>query len=77
VLAESIDFAILDVNINGHAVSPVADLIEARNRPFFFASGYGVAGLPEKYRQYLALKKPFQIEKLAQTIDRTLRIGAG
>jgi DNA-binding NtrC family response regulator len=78
-LAESIDFdfAILDVNINGHAISPVADLIEARDCPFFFASGYGAAGLPEKYRQYPALQKPFQIEKLAQTIDRTLRIGAG
>jgi CheY-like chemotaxis protein len=48
-LAESadFDFAILDVNVNGKVISPVADLIKARNRPFIFATGYGSSGLPE------------------------------
>jgi CheY-like chemotaxis protein len=63
LLAESadFDFAILDVNINGKLISPVADLLKARNRPFFFASGYGSPGLPSEYRQYPALQKPFEI----------------
>ena len=44
------DLAILDVNVNGKVISPVADLIKARNRPFIFATGYGSSGLPEEYR---------------------------
>jgi CheY-like chemotaxis protein len=67
------DFAILDVNVNGKVISPVADLIKARNRPFIFATGYGSSGLPEEYRDRPALQKPFQIETLARVIDNTLK----
>ena len=67
------DLAILDVNVNGKVISPVADLIKARNRPFIFATGYGSSGLPEEYRDRPALQKPFQIETLARMIDHTLK----
>jgi CheY-like chemotaxis protein len=67
------DFAILDVNVNGKVISPVADLIKARNLPFIFATGYGSSGLPEEYRDRPALQKPFQIETLARMIDNTLK----
>jgi CheY-like chemotaxis protein len=70
------DFAILDVNVNGKVISPVADLIKARNRPFIFATGYGSSGLPEEYRDRPALQKPFQIETLARVIDNTLKSAA-
>jgi CheY-like chemotaxis protein len=74
-LAEStdFDFAILDVNVNGKVISPVADLLRARNRPFIFATGYGSSGLPEEYRDRPALQKPFQLETLARMIDSTLK----
>ena len=67
-LAQSTEFdlAILDVNVNGKVISPVAELIKARNRPFIFATGYGSSGLPEEYRDRPALQKPFQLETLAQ-----------
>jgi CheY-like chemotaxis protein len=73
-LAQSIEFdlAILDVNVNGKVISPVADLIAARNRPFIFATGYGSSGLPAEYRDRPALQKPFQIETLARMIDQVL-----
>jgi DNA-binding response OmpR family regulator len=73
-LAQSIEFdlAILDVNVNGKVISPVADLIAARNRPFIFATGYGSSGLPPEYRDRPALQKPFQIETLARMIDSVL-----
>jgi CheY-like chemotaxis protein len=51
------DLAILDANLNGQPVSPVADALVARGAPFFFATGYGE--LPEPYRDRLTLKKPF------------------
>ncbi|PZA12012.1 response regulator [Rhodopseudomonas palustris] len=74
-LAEATDFdiAILDVNVNGKVISPVADLLKARNRPFIFATGYGTQGVPEDYRDRPALQKPFQIESLKQLLDATLR----
>ena len=77
-LAESadFDFAILDVNVNGKVISPVADLLTARNRPFIFATGYGSSGLPEEYRDRPALQKPFQLETLARMIDSTLKDAA-
>jgi len=70
------DFAILDVNVNGKVISPVADLLAARNRPFIFATGYGSSGLPEEYRDRPALQKPFQLETLARMIDSTLKDAA-
>jgi DNA-binding response OmpR family regulator len=77
-LAESAEFdvAILDVNVNGKVISPVAELIRARSRPFIFATGYGSSGLPEEYRDRPALQKPFQIETLAKMLDSALRPAA-
>ena len=67
------DFAILDVNVNGKVITPVAELISARNRPFIFATGYGSSGLPEEYRDRPALQKPFQLETLAQMITSAMK----
>jgi len=77
-LAQSAEFdlAILDVNVNGKVISPVADLIAARKRPFIFATGYGSSGLPAEYRDRPALQKPFQIETLARTIELALKRNA-
>jgi CheY-like chemotaxis protein len=74
-LAQSTEFdiAILDVNVNGKVISPVAELIKARNRPFIFATGYGSQGLPEEYRDRPALQKPFQIETLGKMIEGALK----
>jgi CheY-like chemotaxis protein len=67
------DLAILDVNVNGKVISPVAELIDARNIPFVFATGYGSSGLPEEYRDRPALQKPFQVETLGRMIDVALK----
>jgi CheY-like chemotaxis protein len=74
-LAQSTEFdiAILDVNVNGKVISPVAELIKARNRPFIFATGYGSQGLPEEYRDRPALQKPFQIATLGKMIEGALK----
>jgi CheY-like chemotaxis protein len=74
-LAQSTEFdiAILDVNVNGKVISPVAEVIHARNRPFIFATGYGSSGLPEEFRDRPALQKPFQLETLARMIDSALK----
>lgn len=70
------DFAILDVNVNGRLISPVAETIEGLNRPFVFATGYGVQGLPEKFRDRPLLQKPFQMETLSKVIQGALGAAA-
>jgi len=67
------DVAILDVNLNGEPISPVADALVARGTPFVFATGYGERGLPEPYRDRPTLKKPFQMEGLKQMLDDAMR----
>jgi DNA-binding response OmpR family regulator len=67
------DLAILDVNVNGKIISPVAEVIEQRKRPFIFATGYGLSGLPEQFRNRPSLQKPFQLDTLGRTIDAALR----
>jgi DNA-binding response OmpR family regulator len=73
-LAQRADFdlAILDVNLKGKLITPVAELIRAREIPIIFATGYGSEGLPEGFRDFPALPKPFQLETLAALIDEVL-----
>jgi CheY-like chemotaxis protein len=63
------DLAILDANLNGQPVSPVADALVARGTPFVFATGYGE--LPEPYRDRPTLMKPFQMDGLKQMLQST------
>lgn len=67
-----IDVAILDVNLAGHSVAPVAEILDARGLPFVFATGYGERGLPEHYRDRPILQKPFQQENLSSVLARVL-----
>lgn len=67
------DIAILDVNVNGKVISPVAEAVQLRGRPFVFATGYGAQGLPEKFRDRPALQKPFQMESLERAIEAALK----
>jgi hypothetical protein len=47
-----------------------------RNRPFIFATGYDSSGLPEEFREYPTLQKPFQIDMLATEIANVLNAPA-
>lgn len=55
----SIDAALLDVNVAGELVFPVAQQLKSRNIPFVFSTGYGEGGLPEEWRGYPTIQKPF------------------
>jgi CheY-like chemotaxis protein len=77
-LIETLDFdiALLDVNVNGKVITPVARAIAALNRPIVFATGYGTQGMPEEFRDRPALQKPFQMETLARMIEAALKSAA-
>jgi two-component SAPR family response regulator len=62
------DAAILDVNLNGQEVYPVADILSRRQIPFVFATGYSEFGLPHPYQQHQTMQKPFQQETLERRL---------
>lgn len=66
------DLAILDINLHGRYVDPVADLIALRRIPFMFASGYGLEVLPSLLRARPLLRKPVSLDELRLTIDKLL-----
>lgn len=68
----AIDGAILDVNIAGEKVFPVADALTAKSIPFVFATGYGASGLDPGFEQHPVIAKPFRVATLSQVLIKTL-----
>jgi len=60
--------AILDVNLGGDKVYPVAEALAARSIPFFFATGYGLAGIAESFSRVPALSKPYNVGDLERML---------
>jgi CheY-like chemotaxis protein len=67
------DGAILDVNVNGQEIFPVADVLAGRQIPFLFATGYGERGLPPAFQERPTLQKPFQQEALEAKLASLFR----
>ena len=57
--AESLDAALLDVNVAGRQVFPIAEALKTRGVPFVFSTGYGESGLPDAWRGHPTVQKPF------------------
>ncbi|OHB34139.1 MAG: response regulator [Phenylobacterium sp. RIFCSPHIGHO2_01_FULL_70_10] len=64
-----IDCAVLDVNLGGQPIFPLADVLREKGAPFAFATGYGDAGLREVDRGTPVLQKPFRESDLARILS--------
>ena len=63
--ADRVDVAILDINLSGTSVIPVAEELRARDIPFVFVSGYGDEELlPEHLRDRPRFDKPVEARRL-------------
>ena len=60
----AIDAALIDVNLNGKSSFPIAEMLDGRGVAIVFATGYGAAGLPERWRSRPVLQKPFDGDEL-------------
>jgi CheY-like chemotaxis protein len=76
VAHEAIDLAILDVNVAGEPIYPVADALAERAVPFVFSTGYGSAGIKDAYRDRPVLQKPFAQHDLKQKLLAAWKNGA-
>lgn len=70
---ESIDLAVLDVNINGVKIYPVAEVLAARRIPFVLLSGYGQQAIPSDRPDWHVCSKPFRSEDLAQLLAKQVQ----
>ncbi|ANY84998.1 hypothetical protein BB934_43050 (plasmid) [Microvirga ossetica] len=77
-LAREIDveLAILDVRLQGQQSEPVARILQARDIPFIFATGYRTSEIDQEFQAVPALPKPFQTADLAGAIKSALKRGS-
>lgn len=71
------DVALLDVNLAGELVFPVADVLAGRGTPFLFLTGYDPDAVPERFRDRLLVRKPFTARPLLAALERAAAQGAG
>lgn len=58
------DCAILDLNLGGQSVYPVASVLAERNVPLAFVTGYGRESLDARFKSFPILQKPITRESL-------------
>jgi PAS domain S-box-containing protein len=66
------DAAILDINLNGQMVYPVADLLRNRGIPYLFCSGYEVAPTDQRYQSSTIIKKPTNLQHLVSELTHLM-----
>ena len=69
------DAAVLDVNLAGERINPVADALSERNVPFLFVTGYGANTLPGEYAHRPHICKPFRMAELIGALSHMVKPG--
>lgn len=72
-----IDGAVLDVNLKGMLIFPVADALARHRVPFVFVTGYDAGVIPAAYRGVPRLDKPVEQAALARVLAQELHSPAG
>lgn len=71
-----LDAAVLDVNLNGEMVFPIADALGKRGVPFIFLTGYDTWALPQRYAAHPTLQKPLGLQSLSKSVAPLLGLAA-
>jgi len=66
------DVALLDVNVGGRRIDPVAKLIAGRDIPMVFVTGYDRPSLPAGFQDYALLQKPYALADLQAALQNAL-----
>lgn len=65
----SADAALLDINLAGDAVYPVAEALAEMDIPFAFLTGYGAFGVPAEFSHAIVLHKPFSERDVSEAVE--------
>jgi CheY-like chemotaxis protein len=71
---ESCDAAVLDVNLGGERVYPVAKILAERRVPFIFVTGYSGDVLPREYAEQPRIAKPFRAAQLLNALSNAIEM---
>lgn len=66
------DVAVLDANLNGTPVTPVAEALSRRGKPFIFATGYGDAAPAPEGFDAPVVRKPYNVAQIAAAVAEAL-----
>ena len=64
-----IDLAVLDINLAGEVVYPLAFRLAERGIPFVFSTGYSTTTLPSELRDRPLVKKPVTLGSLKKAVS--------
>jgi DNA-binding response OmpR family regulator len=64
------DVALLDYRLGGSTTEPLLSVLQERQVPVCMLTGYGRDALPERYRKYPVLEKPFGLNDLLTELRR-------
>lgn len=70
--SEQLDGAVLDINLHGRMVYPLARHLRERNVPFLFVTGYDEPEANAGFDDVQLVRKPFQTEALMRGIGRLI-----
>jgi DNA-binding response OmpR family regulator len=68
LLALDFDAAVLDANLNGRPVTPIAEVLARRGTPFIFATGYGDEAIAPGGLSAPVVPKPYNIRQIASAL---------
>lgn len=71
-LTERVDAAVLDINLQGERVYPLADLLIEASIPVVLCTGYGGETIPPQYSKLSRLEKPFTPEAVGSAVAQVL-----
>lgn len=66
---ETIDCAVLDINLQGNLAYGIASELRTRGIPAIFATGYDVSVLPREFSDSIRLEKPVNLSTLLRTVQ--------
>jgi PAS domain S-box-containing protein len=61
------DVAVLDADLNGQSVAPVAEILRTMGRPFVFATGYADKAAPMGFDAPI-VRKPYNVHQIARAV---------
>jgi len=68
VTKERLDAALLDVDLAGESVEPIADFLRRGGIPFALVTGYARDRLPVRLREYPYVAKPFTFAEVTAAV---------
>jgi CheY-like chemotaxis protein len=66
------DGAVLDVNLGGNPVFPLADDLIARGVPMIFTTGYDATALPPRFAQVVRCEKPINFGRITAALSSVI-----